>query len=243
MILDAQVPTANPEELIVQLTPLLYKIAKRFTSLLEKHPSIDLDDLLQAGRIVIYNAQKRYDPSGGASFISYVFRGINEGMLRTIGMNPHTRELPPILESVDEPLSEESDETRLDFIPDNTPTAEERIVEQDGHQETADAVRAAVDRLKNAKQREVITRCWLNEQPKPEAAAEMGIKIEALRTVDMAARHKLRRDKQLQAYAMPFFHVGPKRFNTTWTSAVEAAVIWMEMQKQRERAAHDQDAV
>ncbi len=227
MIEDKNVPGADPGELIIQYTPLLHKIASRYTGLLERYPSIDKDDLLQAGRIAIYNSQKHYVPNDEATFVTYVSKAIRWNMMRVLGRKSDGT-LPEILESLDEPLTDESDETRLDFVPDNTLTAEERIVEQDCRQETAEAVRAAVDRLKNAKQREIITRCWLKEQPKPEAAAEMGIKLKSLQMIDLEARHRLQRDKRLRQYVIPFFHVTRSRFNSTWTSAVEAAVIWRE---------------
>ena len=227
MITDRDIPTADPGELIIQYTPLIYKLAKRYERILEKHPSVDKDDLLQAGRIAVYNGQKLYDPANG-SFFSYVAKAIRRGMLRTLGQNPNTGELPEITESLDKPLTEDGEDTLLDIIPDNTLTAEERIVEQDCRQETAEAVRAAVDRLKNAKQREIIIRCWLKEQPKPEAAAEMGIKLKSLQMIDLEARYRLQRDKRLRQYVVPFFHVTRSRFNTTWTSATEAAVLWRE---------------
>ena len=74
MIMDKDIPTADPGELIIQYTPLIYKISDRYTDVLEKSGAVDLDDLLQAGRIAIYNAQGSYDPEKGASFMSYCYK-------------------------------------------------------------------------------------------------------------------------------------------------------------------------
>ena len=133
--------------------------------------------------------------------------------------------------SLDEPLNEDSDETKLDFVPDTTPTAEERIIAQDDRQEVADAVHAAVDRLKNEKQREVVRRVWIDGQDRETAAAEMGTTYKALCSVDVNARTKLRLDDQLRQFAIlryPFFRVGVRKFQNTFTSATERAVLWRE---------------
>ena len=226
MIMDKDIPTADPDALIKQYTPLIRKVAQRYSRTLEFINSVDLEDLLQAGRIAVFKAQQRYDPEKGASFITFSYDGIRGAMLRAMGFDPHTGEPPPILESLDERLTDESEETRLDFVPDIAQTAEERTIEKDARQETIDAVRGAVDRLKSNKQREVIRRVWLDGQERETAASEMGMNYKALSAMDRAARTHLKRDRTLRMYSMPIFRVGKKRFNTTWTSATEAAVIW-----------------
>lgn len=223
-ISDKEIPTADPEAVIEQYTPLLCKIAERYKPVLEKTGSVDVEDLIQAGRIAVYNAQKKYNPDGGASFLSYVFDWIRSAMRRTAGIR--NGKAPEILLSLDEPLSDDSDIVRGDTIPDTAPTAEETTIEQDARQETAEAVHAAIDRMKSDKQREVITRVWIDGQDRAAAADDMKMKIGALRALDKAGRSTLRRDWQLKQFAMPMFSVSVSRFRTTWTSAVEAAVIW-----------------
>ena len=227
MIMDKDIPTADPGELIIQYTPLIYKIANRYRSYTDKLPAIDEDDLLQAGRIAIYNAQKKYDPDGGASFLTYAFDMVRNSMQRTMGLSSDGK-LPKIPVSLDEPISEDGEDTRLDSIPDTAPTAEERLVEEAGHQETAEAVHAAIDRLGTDKQREVIRRVWLDGQNREDAAEEMGTTYHALCSVDKTARKNMKRDKILQMFVMPTFGVGVRKFRTTWTSATEAAVLWRE---------------
>lgn len=213
MILDTEIPTADPGAVIIQYTPLLYRVLKRYQSALEGRPDIDIDDLLQSGRMAIYAAQKQYDPNGDASFMTFIYKRIRWAMYRALGFDPHTGELPEALISLDEPVSQDTDTTRGEFIPDTAPTAEDQIIEDEEHRETAEAVRAAVDRLKNLRQKEAVTRCWLNGQAKPDAAAEMGISIRALQMLDLEARYKLRRDKELQKLDYGSFHVGVSRFN------------------------------
>ena len=230
MILDEQVPTADPEALVAQYDAFIKKIAKRYIPVLSRTGAVDLDDLYQVGRCALLNAQTKYDPAEGYSFTTFVFNWIRSAMRRALGFSS-TGAPPMSLDYLDEPLTgeEDCDTSRLDMIPDPSILPfNEPLIDEESRQETAEAVRAAVDRLKNAKQREIITRCWLKEQPKPEAAAEMGIKLKSLQMIDLEARHRLQRDKRLRQYVVPFFHVTRSRFNSTWTSAVEAAVIWRE---------------
>ena len=60
MIEDENIPTADPEMLIKQYEPLLYKISGKYRTILDKYPDIDEDDLLQAGRMVIYRFQSGF---------------------------------------------------------------------------------------------------------------------------------------------------------------------------------------
>ena len=227
-ITDEQIPTAPPDAVVQQYSPLVKKIANRYHPLLEKTGALDCDDLLQVGFLALLKAQENYDPAGGASFLSFSQYYIRSAMRRELGFSSDGRP-PEETDYLDRPIGGEDDDIRLiDTVADDTPTAEENTIDQDSQQETVNAVRAAVNRLKSEKQREIITRVWLNGQDRESAAADMGMKVTALRSADMEARSKLKRDFWLRQYAVPFFHVGREQFNTTWTSAVELAVIWKE---------------
>ena len=226
-ISDREIPTADPDAVIQQYTPLIAKIAQRYQPALERTGSVDCDDLLQVGRLAVCNAQKTYNPEL-STFTGYIWDKIRSAMRRTLEFNSQTGLPPDQLEYLDEPLADDADATRLDMVPDDTPTAEERIVEQDTRQEIHDAVHAAIDRMKSDRQREVITRVWIDGQDRDKAAADMGIRTTALYSLDRAGRNVLRRDWRLRRFAMPSYHVGVNTFNSTWTSAVEMAVIWRE---------------
>lgn len=225
-IQDKDIPAADPGKLIIQYTPLIYKVAQRYRPVLETTGSVDIEDLFQAGRIAIYNAQKQYDPEAGASFTSYAFNWIRNAMRNALGFK--NGEAPQILEYLDEPLSDDGEETRLDYIPDPSPTAEDNIIEQDSRNETAEAVHAAIDRLSNEKHREIINRVYLQNQDKQTAADEMGMKIGSFYAADYAARCKLRRDKKLLWLYKPMISSGLARFKLTWESPVESLVLWKE---------------
>ncbi len=225
------IPTVDPETLILQFTPLICKTAKRYTHALTHNNAVDEEDLIQAGRIAILKAQEKYDPDGGASFLSYADKWIRSAMRRTIGYQ-HDGSLPDLPISLDEPLSEDDSDsgTRLDFVPDPHPTREEELVEEAEKREIQTEIRAAVDRLKSSKQREAIQRIWLNGQTREDAAANMGIKKPALMALDKNGRVALAKDWRLRKLAKPMFLVGIDRFRSTWTSAVEAEILWLEKQ-------------
>lgn len=223
------IPTADPEKVVEQYTGWVKRIANRYAAVLERTGSIDYEDLCQVGYLALLKAKESYNP-GGMKFLSYSFYAIRNAMRRELGFSSDGQ-LPPVLKSMDEPLDDEADATLAEMIEDpNIMPFDESMIEAETREETVAEVHAAVDRLKNQKQREVITRCWLNGQEKPAAAADMGINIRALQAVDLEARDKLKRDKALRQFAMsiPSFYIGARTFNSTWTSAVEAEVIWKE---------------
>lgn len=225
---DEQITTASAEDVVNQYSAWVQKIVNRYSGLVNETGTYDVEDMYQAGIVGLLEAQNRYEPAGGCSFLTYSYNHIRNAILSLFGYDNPQRKRPPIpLTYLDKPLTDDDDTTLIDTIedPDIIPF-DEPIIDQETRQETAAAVRAAIDRLRNPKQREVISRCWLNGQKRAEAAAEMGIDARTLYFNDRSGRNNLRHDPRLRKYAMPLFHVGAARFNTTWTSAVELAVIW-----------------
>ena len=167
-------------------------------------------------------------------------------MLEQLGFRNKERNRPQLpLVYLDKPLHDETEDSLIDTIedPDILPF-DEPIIEDETRQETIAQVRAAIDRLKSDKQREVIRRVYLDGQERSAAAADMGMNVSALYSLDRVGKNNLRRDYRLKKYAMPFFHVSITRFNTTWTSAVEAAVIWREQHTKdaNQQPADDQES-
>ena len=227
---DRDIPTADSAEVIRQYKGWVYRIAKRYASFLENTGAFDMEDLIQAGNIGLLEAQKTYNPERGKNFIGWSFFYIRNAMYNQLGFNDRLRHCPPApLIYLDAPIAEDEETTLLDTIEDPTVIPfDEPICEEETRREIVEEVRAAVDRLKGPKQREAIKRVWLDGQERKEAAEEMGTSITALHALDEDGRRNLRRDNRLKLLAMPSFAVGVHKFRSTWTSAVEAAVIWLE---------------
>lgn len=230
-ILDKDIPGADPAAIVAQYDAFIRKIARRYTPVLDKTGAVDLDDLQQVGRCALLNAQSKYDPAEGGSFASFAFNWIRSAMRRALGFSS-TGAPPLALDYLDEPLTGEDgcDTSRLDMIPDPSILPfDEPLIEEETHQETALEVRAALGRLKNERQREIIQRIYFNGEKRKAIAADMGITGQGVSVHENAAFRKLRHDKILRRIAedtIPFIHIGVNKFRSTWTSATEWAVLW-----------------
>lgn len=229
MIADSEITGADPAAVIEQYKRYVFKLAKRYISILERSGVVGLEDLHQAGFLAIMDAQKRYNPEQG-KFINWLFFYIRKYMRDTVGINPNTGAAPARLVYLDEPLADdEEDYTLLDTIadPDAVPM-DEPIIEKETRNETASQVRAALDRMKSDKQRTAVSLVWMEGKTREQAAEEMQMKQGAFYSLENYGRSTLRRDWQLRQFAqsLPFVHVGLSKFNTTWTSATEYAALW-----------------
>ena len=221
---DEQIRNADPGDLIKCYGPWLWIIANRYSELLKQTGALDTDDLFQAGSMALLEAQKRYDPAAGASFLSFSFNPVRGAMRRALGFSQDGQP-PRTYEYYDEPLQDDAEATRFDLIPD---TKAEPLEDRAERLELYDLLHEAVDNLPNDRQREAIDRVYFRAQPRTEAAAEMGIKYAACVTAEQLAFSKLRKNHRLRDAYMPSFSTSLHKFQLSFTSAVEAAVIWKE---------------
>ena len=183
---------------------------------------IDLEDLQQAAFLGIIQARKAYkDEKGGyVTLAGYYARNEIRDLL---GIK--NGKLPPLLESLDKPLNDETEDTMLDMLPDDTiPEADAGILEEEKRQ----TVRDAVNRLKE-EQRAAIDCRFFKGLSYQQTAQEANIQPSRLSSVLSSATRILRRDRRLQSlidHSTRYnLHVGLTRFNTTMTSAVEELAI------------------
>lgn len=249
-ILDIDIPGADPAAVVAQYEPFIAKQASRYIHILDRSGAVGLDDLCQVGRIAVLKAQKRYDPAGGASFLSFITLPIRGAMRRALGFDNRTGAAPEQLIYLDEPTTEDGGEmTRIDSIPDPSVLPfDEPLIEEETRRETSEQIRAAVERMKSDKQRKAIKLVWLEGKTREQAAAEMEMKARSFCSLEHYGRSTLRRDYRLREYAiqMPSFHIGINKFRSTWTSETEAAVIWRdehlpEYISRKEAAAEEMD--
>lgn len=201
--------------------------AGRYSWAIERRNDIDREDLQQAAYLGILQARKAYKEERGGEVTLAGFYARKE--IRAL-LGIRDGKLPPILESLDEPLNDETDDTRLDLIADETlPEADAALLEEEKRQ----TVRDAVDRLE-ADQRDVVSLRFFVGMTYPQTAAEMGITPDKAARIWGNARRSLRKNKYLKALAdvnrsTPYLmRVGVTRFNSTMTSAVEELVLLRE---------------
>lgn len=228
---DKDIPNADQEQLVYCFMPWVKKIAFRYRELLDQISRVDEEDLFQVGSLALLKAQKNYDPEGGASFLGFSKFYIRSAMRRELGYSSDGQ-LPPSPVSLDKTLDDEADDSILDIIEDpNIQPFDEAMIEAETREKTVAEVHAAVDRLKSQKQHDIIKRIWFDGEARNGIAADMGLSHQRISAIEKNGFRKLSQDEQLKKLAydvVPFIHVGSSRFNTTWTSATEWAVLWRE---------------
>lgn len=228
---DEAIPAADPAEVVQQYRRLVFKIANRYQNILNYGGAIDIDDLVQCGSMGVLEAQKTYKPEDG-SFSGWSTFYIKKAIRRAIGFRQDGSISPDwFMERLDAPVPGADDITLQDTIADSTaPTPEEKAAEDSERDEIAIEVREAVERIKNAKQRECITRVYLDGQTTAEAAQAMGLSKKQVLTQHQHGKQALRFDQKLRRLANNYYYIciGVSRFNTTFTSATEQGVLLLE---------------
>lgn len=206
--------------------------ANRYSWALKTRNDIDREDLLQAALMGEYIAKKKYSPDKGefSTFSSFYIRNEIRDLLGI-----RRGQLPPIMISLDEPLTgtdgETGDETRLDMLEDKSiPDKDEALYKQ----ERREGVRAAIDRLDNPQQREIMTRFYICGQGSKAIGEALGLTSARVLHLVADAKYKMRQDRLLRRLAeieIPRVYVSVTRFRSTHTSAVELAAIIRENER------------
>ena len=225
--------------------------AGRYSWILERRNDLDREDLQQAAFLGILEARKAYKEERGGEVTLAGFYARKE--IRAL-LGIRNGKLPPTLESLDEPLNEETDDTRLDLLADETlPEADAALLEEEKRQ----TVRDAVNRLQED-QKAVVSMHFFQGKTYQQTADEMNVTRDRVTTIFQNARRNLRRDRYLKALAevnrsTPYLlGVGVTRFNSTFTSAVEELVllrerllekVLKEQEKQQEHCKQEENVV
>ena len=226
MIPDAEIHDTDPETLIYCFTPWVQKIASRYSTLLAKTGALDMDDLYQVGCMALLKAQENYDPAAGASFFGFSQHYIRSAMRRELGYSSDGK--PPVdMEYLDEPLKDDADTCKVDMLEDESIEPNDERIQR---LERYDELHKAIDRLKNEKHREIIKRVYFDEEAPHKAAAAMGMKLGSFYSANQTALDRLRRDYWLKTLCAPAYSSSLGRFRITFTSVVEAEVLWKEQE-------------
>ncbi|MEM7708355.1 MAG: RNA polymerase sigma factor FliA [Pseudomonadota bacterium] len=112
----AQPECAHPQILIEEHTGLIKKIALHLAARVP--PTVDMDDLIQAGAIGLLESAQRFDPSHGASFATYAsirIRGAMLDELRRYDWSPRStrrkiREMSEVIRKIEGETGREASE-------------------------------------------------------------------------------------------------------------------------------------
>ena len=217
------------EKLLTDNRGLLVWAARRYSGACKNDNAVDVEDLIQAGFMGLVDAQATYDETKGGWVkwaLWFIEREINAALGRRDGhwVKAHAGTL-----SLDAPLSEDSDETGLDGLADDTlPPVDDNLVLSDDCR----LVRECVSDLADDRQREVVERWQLGGETQAAVAESLSISPQRVNQIWCKARKALARDRRLRQLTAlddmtPYYqHVGINRFRTTLTSATERAALW-----------------
>lgn len=218
---------------------LIRMIAQKYLNVCALERANDIDDLMQAGIIGVWDAAKTFKPESGKTWASWAAYYIRREMRNALGIATTRRRADLGAISLYQHIGDDPDGLTIeDTIPDNSlPESDAGVLDWDLRKQVHDAV----DRLKNQRQRNAIMSQYFSGKSQAEIGEAFGITAQRVSMIVREGRRKLRQDRRLQEIAelelrMPYYHkVGVTRFNTTQTSAVEYAAIWREAHTQEEQ--------
>ena len=206
--------------------------ANRYSWAIEKRQDISMEDLLQAANMGEYIAKLKYTPEKGAFSTFSAFYIRNE--IRDL-LGIRNGRLPPEIISLDEPIGEEGEDTRLDLLEDKTLPDKDEVIHGN---ERREGVRAAIDRLPE-QQREIMQKYYFQGMGSKGIGEAMGLTSTQVLRIIQTARRAMRKDRLLRRLVEVepsyYTHVGVNTFRSTQTSAVELAYMIYEREMEKLR--------
>lgn len=220
------------EKLYADNRALLWYFANRYANAIQTRGDIDVDDLFQSGFFALVEASESYSADKGSwgSWASYYIRKTIRECVGLRGKKQITTA------SLDAQLSEDSDTTIADTIPDESlAPSDSQIIAS----ETRKAIEQALEAVKSEKARLALRFVYLEGNSYAQAAQRIGVNPNSLGAllsngrVSMHRNAKLRKSLNLDAETRFIAHKGLQAFRNSGSSVVEDAVIWREEQREK----------
>lgn len=161
-------------------------------------PQLDLDDLLQEGRLALALAQRTFDPRRGVVFLTYAGRAVHVRIRNYVHKTAHLIRVPryrlfeaPGVESLDVMAFDDSDETRHAMLAD---PAEAGWEQDDRHVR----MMAAMQGL-HAHERHVLMECLGRGRAQREVAGEIGRSHTRVQQLVVSGLMKIRKAMRVAA--------------------------------------------
>lgn len=190
----------------------------------------DLDDLLQAGYLALVDAVSGYDPKPGAAFTSYLHFHIRNHFADVAGRRGAKRRPEVYAASLDEPLNDADGDTRADLIPNPAAEFADGVTEREAIRQDCAALMGEIEKLPD-NQREAIMLTGWDGLTLDAAACVMGVTRERVRQTAATASRKVRNTptgRRIYIERYPIRRVGLATYKVTFTSEVEAYLLWNE---------------
>ena len=213
------------EELYDKLKGLLYFICKRYCSYARKK-GYEIDDLVSIAWIGVEKAIETFQEDKGVKFTFYIGYYVKKAIAAFLGFQNGD----PLLLSLDAPIPGNEDLTLGSTIKDQ----ESEFVFEEIETSIAykEAVKTALDGLED-KFKDILVKHYLENKTLKGIAEEKCCSTENIRQLKSLGLRKIRANQQIrefyeEEFRNNFHHVTLSRFNTTWTSAPEQAVLNIE---------------
>lgn len=177
----------------------------------------------------IYGEYRKWYGKEPTDYEMSYFLGVSTEKLDSIKKNA----LAVKIRSLDEPISGENEDILLSDTLASDQELEEDIIKRLDTAAMTEALWSAVDELPD-NMPEVLRHRYQDNMTRNEVGQQLGITASQAGTIEYKALRKLRipsKCEQFRGYyeqyisAVPIYHVGVERFNRTWTSSVEEAVL------------------
>lgn len=213
-------------DLWLQIRKLVYKLSRRYMALACGIGHYDMGDVINTAWLGVERAICDYDPQKGYKFTSYLHFHIHNSIKEMLGIRGKKELLDNCISlntelhdtDISEPL------TLLDTIEDET--ARQAFDDVDDRAENA-WIWEAVNRL-DTKLSDTITKRYKYGKTLCEIGMDNDVSIECIRQREKKALRLLQKDEVLNDYRAEMYgymHIGVSRFNNTWTSSTELAVL------------------
>lgn len=213
-----------------QVHRFIYREARRRYCATSRMRGVEIDDLIQSGYIALVEAVAHFKPDVEYTFLTYLGRTLKTAFAETCGYKTSKCDPLNAADSLDAPLTDDTDTTKGDMLADPVDQyedAERRIwLEQ-----LQKAMGKAMDKLP-PEWRDVLRRYYWQGQTLEEISAATGIHRNNVNNRRNKGLRQLRRNisryglDQFVEDRTPYYaRVGVESFNATHTSAVELAAI------------------
>ena len=196
----------------------------------------DVEDLFQYGFLAMASAVKDFKQESGYKFTTFLYRHLlNQFHAATDTRTEagRSRAAVPVL-SLDAPLSQDTEDTLGEFLPDNRAVESfDRVLDSVYSEKVNKDIEPALLRLPEDEYR-VITLCFYDGLSFTEVAEKMGIENYKAHSLFSKALRKLRKAEEIKAYKeeytsiLAYMGTGFCMFRDRWESSVERAVIRLE---------------
>ncbi len=213
------------EKLYEQIQRLLFLICRRYLPY-ALNRGYDLEDLIAIAWIGVENALRAYREDKGAKFTTYLDYHIKRPVLSFLG---YSKDAPLVL-SLDEPIPGMDDCTFGDTVSD--PESGLAFDNIDNDVVYGEAVKIALEEI-SEKDAELLKLYYIHGVSLKAIADSRGTTADRIRQEKNMALRRVRANPKLRPIYMEefyqdFHHVTLSRFNTTWTSTTEQAVMNIE---------------